>query len=356
MENFEKLVSGNAKIQSYFFMGAFFAVTILSFFILKPFLIPFVLAVVFAIFFKEFYFKILKFFKNKASLSSFVMILMILLLILVPLTFISIKIFSQASEMYVNLDTNGGGFVEAIKDFSHQSFNKVSRYLGAEGSNQVLSADFDRYIKQGADWILSNFSAFFSSLALFIFNIAIFVIMLYYIFKHGAALKEFAVRLSPLSDKKDMKIIDRLEQSINSILRSSVVIALIQGILAGIGFTIFGVPQPALWGLLAGICAFIPGFGTSLVLIPVIIYLGVFGSLVNTIGMAIWGIFAVGLVDNFFAPWLMSKGSNIHPFLILLSVLGGLIFFGPIGFLLGPLTLSLLLTLFEIYFIEAQAN
>ena len=356
MDNFEKIVSGNAKFQSYFFLALFLAAIFVSFLVLKPFIIPFILAIVFAVSFKHFYFKILNFFGKREALSSLVTVFLILLLILTPLALIGMKVFSQASQVYVSLDANGSGFIGSIKDFSQQAINNLFDYFNLGDSTQIFSADLDKYLKQGTSWILSNFSSIFSSFSFFIFNIAIFIIMLYYLFKYGVVLKRLAVKLSPLPNQKDSKIIERFEKAINSIMKGSIIIALIQGIIAGLGFTIFGLPQPALWGSLAAISALIPGVGTSLILVPAIIYLGVFGTLPDALGLLIWGALAVGLVDNFLAPRLLSQGSKIHPFLIFLSVLGGLIFFGPIGFLVGPLSLSLLLSLFEIYFLDVSPS
>ena len=78
------------------------------------------------------------------------------------------------------------------------------------------------------------------------------------------------------------------------------------------------------------------------------------GSTGPAIGLTIWALTAVGLIDNMLGPKLIESGIRIHPLLILLSALGGIAFFGPIGFLLGPLTLSLLFSLFETYFSLAK--
>ena len=126
--------------------------------------------------------------------------------------------------------------------------------------------------------------------------------------------------------------------------------ALIQGILTAVGFTFFGIPNATLWGSVAAITALIPGIGTALVLLPAILYLYFSGETLFAVGLLLWGMTAVGLVDNFLGPKLASYGMRLHPFLILLSVFGGVGFFGPLGFLLGPLVLSLLFALIEIYF------
>jgi predicted PurR-regulated permease PerM len=104
-----------------------------------------------------------------------------------------------------------------------------------------------------------------------------------------------------------------------------------------------------LWGSFAVVAALIPGFGTALVIVPGVIYLFFASTTLHAIGLLIWGILGVGLIDNYLGPLLVNRGVHIHPFLILLSVMGGLVFFGPIGFIAGPLLVALLFALLEIY-------
>jgi predicted PurR-regulated permease PerM len=132
-------------------------------------------------------------------------------------------------------------------------------------------------------------------------------------------------------------------------MKGSLFIALIQGCLTGIGFAIAGVPNPALWGSVAMISALIPGIGTSLVLIPGILFLFGTGHPGPGFGLLAWGALAVGLIDNFLSPKLLGRGTNLHPLFILFSVMGGLALFGPLGFLFGPLVLSLWSALISIY-------
>ena len=172
---------------------------------------------------------------------------------------------------------------------------------------------------------------------------------LFYLLRDGRKLKNDIVMLSPLADNYDEKIFLKLRQAIRSIVLGSLVVGLVQGILTGIGFYLFGVPNPALWGSFAVIAALIPGIGTSLVIVPGIIYLFFVTSHLQALGMFIWGLVAVGLVDNFLGPMLVNRGVRVHPFLILLSVIGGLAYFGPIGFIAGPLVVALLVALLEIY-------
>jgi predicted PurR-regulated permease PerM len=172
--------------------------------------------------------------------------------------------------------------------------------------------------------------------------------------RDGQKLKAAVVSLSPLSDADNEFIARKLERAINSAVKGNILIALIQGVLTTAGFLIFGVPSALLWGSLAAIAALIPGIGTALVLAPAIVFLFLAGEMVSGIGLTLWGMTAVGLIDNFLGPKFVGRGVQLHPLIILLSVLGGVGFFGPIGFLLGPLIISLLFALIDIYFANSK--
>jgi predicted PurR-regulated permease PerM len=173
---------------------------------------------------------------------------------------------------------------------------------------------------------------------------------LYYLLKDGYKLKNYLLALSPLDDSNNNFIINRIRLAVFSVVKGNLLIGLIQGTLTGIGFALFGVPNPVLWGGVASIAALIPSIGTAIVITPAIIFLFVSGNNVGAGGLLVWGIIVVGLVDNFLGPKLVGSSMRLHPLVTFLAVLGGLAFFGPLGILLGPLVLSIFLVLVEIYF------
>jgi predicted PurR-regulated permease PerM len=189
----------------------------------------------------------------------------------------------------------------------------------------------------------------FSSIAFFSLNAFLFFISLFYLLRDGSGFKKAIISASPLSDSDDEAVFTRLENAVNSVIKGSLTIAVIQGTLVTLGFLVFGIPNSFLWGTLATVTALIPGLGTALVLGPGIIYLFLTGSQVAAFGLLIWGISAVGLIDNLIGPKLIGKNIQIHPLVILLAVLGGLAFFGPLGIFLGPLSAALFFSFLEIY-------
>jgi predicted PurR-regulated permease PerM len=152
-----------------------------------------------------------------------------------------------------------------------------------------------------------------------------------------------------LFDTHDKLILSKISAAVVSVVRGQLMIGLIQGVLTGVGFWIFGVSHPVIWGAVAAVASLIPAIGTSFVNIPAIIFLLATGQLYQGLGLLVWAAVAVGFVDNLVGPYLINRGVKIHPFLVLISVLGGISFFGPIGFIAGPVVLSLLFALLELY-------
>lgn len=205
------------------------------------------------------------------------------------------------------------------------------------------------YVTGALEWLVSHVGTAFASVLGIFLRVLIFMMALYYFLKEGMKLEKVLIKKSPLHDDDAATILNQLKRTISSVVKGSLAIACIQGALAGVGFLIFGVPNAALWGVSTAVAALIPGVGTSLVLGPAIIYLFITGSLWQAVGMLLWSVFLVGLIDNFLAPRLMGKGAMLHPLVILLSVLGGIALYGPVGIFLGPLTISFLFAVFTVY-------
>lgn len=339
----------NRKSQLRFLLILLAGALLLAFFIFSPFLAPLSLAAVFAVVLQPLHKALLRQFRNREALAALTAVLIAVICILVPLTLIGTQIFGEAGQLYNSLVESGNQknlIATAIHDLG-QKFARI--YPGSETFFNSLSADLDVYAKRSLEWLISHLGAALSSISALVLDLFIFFVALYYLLRDGQKLKRELIVLSPLEDTDDEMVFGSLESAVNSVVKGSLTIALIQGALSAVGFTIFGIPSSVLWGTVAAIAALIPGIGTALVIIPAVIYLFVSGHIPQAIGLLIWGTLAVGLIDNFLGPRLMGKGMRLHPLLVLLAVLGGVAFFGPIGVFLGPLTLSLLFAFIKIY-------
>ncbi|MEK9195663.1 MAG: AI-2E family transporter [Patescibacteria group bacterium] len=339
------------KSELYFLIFLLIGILVLTFFIFKPFLYALILAMVFATVFKPLHRRMLIITHQKRSLAALLATVSVLIIVIAPIAFLGMQVFRETTQLYVVLTQNGGA-----ANLSHGLQNAVGSLQRFIPVPIEFSFDLNQYARQGLSWLLGQLGPFFANVTKAMLGTFIFLVALYYLFKDGKKLKKTVIALSPLQDNHDEAIFNKLVMAVNSVIKGSLAVAMVQGILTAVGFTIFGVPHAALWGSVAAIAALIPGIGTALVLLPAILYLFFIGDVFFAIGLFLWGMIAVGLVDNFLGPKLIERGVQLHPFLILLSILGGIGFFGPIGFLLGPLVLSLLFALFEVYFIVSKEH
>jgi len=339
------------KIQDYFFFTLLAVALVLSFIIFLPFLTPILLAVVVATVFYPLHKKISKWVaKGNVSsyLSSFISMVIILAIVIIPLSLISIKISMEAKSVYEYYSL-GGGDIPVIEQINQSVHSLIQKVIPGAQTSISDSVNVKTYITGLAKSIFANIDSIFSSVAKIFFELIIFVLALFYLLKDGLSLRKHLVKISPLADGQDEAIIHKMNNAVMSVIRGTLLVALIQGILTGIGFMFTGVPNPALWGATAMIASLIPGFGTSLVLVPAIVFLLIKGNVLAGIILIIWSSLAVGLIDNFLGPKLMSGGTGIHPIILLLSVVGGVSFFGPVGFLAGPLLISFVMSLISVY-------
>lgn len=333
------------RIQIWFFIVFILAVITLSFFIFLPYLSVLFLALVFSIIFNPLYEWFLRHFGGKGTTASLLTVLAVLLVIVGPVSFFGTLLFQEVSDLYREIVGNSGNAGLS------QSFNFLEAQLGRimPGVNIQIGSDATEYLRQGLSWILDNLSIFFGGFLRIAFGLFLMLLALFYFLRDGKKFIEALIRLSPLSDDSDEKIMQKIVVAVNSVVRGHLVIGIIQGFLSGVGFAIFGMPSPILWGTVAAVASLAPTVGTSLVLVPAISFLFLTGHALSAIGLLVWGVLAVGLIDNMLGPILIERGVKIHPFLILLSALGGLSFFGPVGFLAGPVVLALLFALLDMY-------
>lgn len=339
----------NPKPQFYFLLALLAGTTILSFYILRPFVSVFVLAVVFAVVFQPIYRKILKYSFNHEAAAAFLTVITVVAIILTPLAFLGERIFNELRQLYISLVEDGGK--DNVISILNGLLDNFRNYFLLP---QAFSINIGQYLKEGLHWLLQNLGALFSNFASILVSCFIFLVSFYYLLKDGMKLKQAIIKYSPLADIEDEMVLDKLELAVSSVVKGNFVIAFTQGFLTAAGFMIFNVPNAILWGAVAAIASLIPSVGTSLVFIPAIIFMFMKGNLFSAAGLLLWGMLAVGMIDNFLGPKLISRGMKLHPLLILFSVFGGLIFFGPIGFILGPIVLSFLFALMHIYFYAAN--
>lgn len=324
--------------EKYFILGLLLLTFIFSFFIFQPFWIVLVLGASFAIVLSPIH-KWLQKIKIPNGIAAFITVLMFMLVLIVPVFSISSTIFNESQNVYYGVVANGniGTFLNSVE-------SRVNEVLpsGVAFSIQEVTSTFISYIT-------SNIASIFNTSLSALMSLVLLFLSIFYFLKDGKNWKKEIMQLSPISDENDKKIIDKLTRTVNGVIVGYIMIGLIQGALMWIGLSIFNVPNAAFWGLVAAIAALIPPFGTGVVTVPAVIYLFLSGHTLPALGLLAWGAVIVGTMDNFLDPYIVGKKTELPPFLILFSVLGGIALLGPVGILIGPITISTLHTLILIY-------
>ncbi|MFZ1987536.1 MAG: AI-2E family transporter [Minisyncoccia bacterium] len=343
------------RVQVYFLFACLAVAATFTFFVFRPFLVTLALAAIFSVVLHPLYARILRSLGTKRALAALITLLIACIGIITPLAFIGTRVVAESQYLYSSLIENGNGAdLKTITTYIGQSIEPI--IPGASAYGDILSNSITTYAKQGLEWFIQHLGTAFSSVAGLLLRLFIFLMALYYFLKEGSNIRKAVVSWSFLEDTDDNIVLDRLSRTINSVVKGTLTIALIQGILTTIGFTLFGIPNAVIWGVGASIGALIPGIGTSLIIIPGIIFLFATGNTYGALGLLAWGVVVVGLIDNFLSPKLIGRGAQMNPLITLLSVLGGIAFFGAAGIFLGPITLSLLVALLSIYSTSTRAG
>jgi len=343
------------KIRYYFLLTLLILSGSVAAWILKPYMITLLMSVIFAVALFPLYTYFLKKLNNRTSLASLTTLLLVTIAIVSILTFIGSRVFGEAQQVYVSLIGNGDTpnltyMSESVGTISENFIPGSKAYISQVGS------EINTYAKQALEWSFGKVGSVFSRVTALIVQFFIFLIALYYTFKHGTAMRARIINWSPLIDSKDDELLKKISVAVVSVVRGAIGTAVIQGIVACFGFLIFGVPNPFLWGIVTIFTALIPNIGTSLVLVPALLYLLFTGDTTAALGLGIWAVLAVGSIDNIVRPYLSGKGTNLNPLITLLSVFGGLSLFGISGVLLGPIAISIFFAIFTVFTESLQKN
>ena len=343
-----KTTPAQAQIAKWFFILVSIATLYLSWKIVEPFVIVLITAAVFATVLSPLYERLKKHLKGP-RISAGVVLLIFTLCVIVPIGLVGALVTDQAIGLANSIAENGVGFEisESLETlpFYDQIPETFREQLDAFEVEAVALSLVRKVGEVGAGAAVNGVLA----VGQFAFGLFLFYLALFMFLVQRKEIHSFLLSMSPFEDRLDDEIMDRLSSTVRRVMFGALLVALIQGTLAGLGMAITGVPGALLWGAVTIVAAQVPMIGPSLVLGPAIIYLLITGNYVGAGFLLVWSIVAVGLVDNVISPMLIGGNTKLPEVFILIFILGGLQLFGAIGFILGPTILVALVVLVEIY-------
>lgn len=333
----------------------FAAITILTLYfaylIIKPYLVQIFLAFVLFFISKPFYHGLAWLLRGNRTLAALLTCLVLGLLITLPLFALINIIAKQALELYSSVG-NGLKSDHVWQQISGK-WDFVRSYVENIGLPLPEQANLEQVLQNTLTWvsqfIYNNAISLVRGFTSYFLNLLLILFLAFFMFLEGDAFIEQITRLSPLDEAHNQEILQVTENTIKATLWGSLIVALVQGVLGGVGFFLFRVPEPVFWGAMMTVASILPVVGPFSIWVPGVIYLYFRGDLGPALGLFLYGFLIVSTVDNVLRPLLIKRGQSTSTVLIFLSILGGVTYFGMVGFILGPLLLSFLLSLLRIY-------
>lgn len=276
-------------------------------------------------------------------ISSGLTVFAVFLLLIVPVSLITWLIVRDMTQLVGRLSV--ASVEEQLFTFlvwSSETFGfpaEVDERTGRELLMEVIPS----IQAQLASWIPRALE----STAIFLLGLIITIIVTYYALLNGRAFLVRLKRVSPMMTPLEDRFLKEAKATVDGVIWGQVAAAIIQGVLGWIAFFAAGLPNAFFWGFVMAVLSFLPLLGAFLVWGPAAILLFATGQTWLGVGMLLWGAVVISSVDNIIRPMVIGKSAALHPLLAFVGVLGGLIAFGIMGFLLGPLVLSLLAVVFN---------
>jgi predicted PurR-regulated permease PerM len=336
-----------------FFFALFSLILYGAFLVLMPFLTAITWAVILTILVYPLYAWLLQRMRGRASLAALTVIAVITLLVIAP----GIELVRFLSEETILL-------VQSLRSLLEEEGKQ--EWLAKPWVQQLVSwwylvsfrltdfnIDWKAILAQGAQAsskvLVGQVKGIAQNVLVFTVNVIVALITLFFLLRDG---KEFIRRLQgllPMDREHQQRLFKNIVDAVLAVVHGSFVVAMVQGLLAGLAYYFLGVPFAVLWGVVTAFVSLLPVGGSTLVSIPATIYLFLQGETIRAFVLLAWSLGIVGTVDNILKPLLIGNRLGLPVLFLFFGILGGLALFGAVGIILGPVIFALLRALLDLY-------
>lgn len=303
------------------------------------------------------YKKINKKILNK-SISIIFSLFIIVLIILIPFSFLVFEITQQGYYFYNSL--SGDIAKGALLGFGCTSADSEVCLLLNQAEKfsleQLSKFGLDKQIQKFLPVLEEKITKFILSIPLIIAQIFLMLVISFFIMKDWDHILKKIGDLLPMRTKTKERLVTQFEEITHTVIYAQLFVALVQGIIATVGFYILGVPFPLILGVVVAFCALIPAIGTAIIWVPASLFLilsGYFSHnswiLIKGVILFFYGLLIISTIDNILLAKIVHAKSKVNPIIVIIGVIGGAKMFGIVGIFIGPILLPLLITYFETF-------
>lgn len=339
----------NGKLEQYSFLLLLVVITVLFFYLLKPFFAPVFWACAISLLFHPVQMRLMRRWGKRPSLTALLTLLICVVVVVIPVLLILMSFVKEGAALYTRIEA-GEIDLQAYLDRIQTALPFLQR---VQDWLQIDMTALEQQATSGA-LAVSGFAArnaflLGQSTFNFFLMLGLMLYMTFFLLRDGSRLVELIVRALPLGDERERLLFAKFAEVTRATVKGNLVVALVQGALGGIIFWILGIPGPLLWGVGMAVLSLIPAVGAALIWLPYSIYLFATGAFASGLILLIYGIAVIGLADNLLRPLLVGRDTKLPDWLVLLSTLGGLVMFGINGFVIGPLIAAVFIVFWQIF-------
>jgi predicted PurR-regulated permease PerM len=299
------------------------------------------------------YLRLLRLFGGRPPLAALATLLLVLTLILAPLLAV---LGAGANEALRMTESVGPRLTQLIKEPTvvEAQLQRVPGYAYVAPYREQILTKLGELVGGASAFLFDVLSATTRATAVFVFHAFVLLYAMYFFLTGGPALLAGVLAYAPLADVDKQRMLEKFVSVTRATIKGTLLIGVAQGFLGGLAFWAAGIEGPIFWGTIMTVLSIIPGVGGALVWVPAVIIMAASGQWWQAAALAAFLALVVGSIDNLLRPRLVGRDTQLHELLIFLSTLGGLMFFGASGFILGPVLAALFVTVWEMFGIAFQ--
>ncbi len=315
---------------------------------IRQFLVTLLLAAIFAGMAQPLYRRLLRVCRQRRPAASILTLMILTVVVVIPFGMFVGVVTSQA----IHIAENAYPWIEnqlRQPDTIDQWIERLPFAERLQPYQDFIVTKVGQAAEAIGAYVVRQLAAAGSKTVTFLFLLFVMLYAMFYFLIDGPRMLDRILYYMPLATEDEDRLMERFASVTRATIKGTLVIGVLQGALGGLGLWVVGIGGAVFWGTVMMVLSIIPGVGTALVWIPAVVYLLSGGHVVEAVGLTTWCVVVVGMVDNVLRPRLVGRDTKMPDIVILVSTLGGIVFFGAVGILIGPIIAALFLTCWELY-------
>ncbi|MFH1500710.1 MAG: AI-2E family transporter [archaeon] len=321
------------------FLGIAIVLAVLVILVVRPIAAAIVGGLLLGYMFYPIYKYVLKVVKEK-NVSAFIVVVLTVIIIFLPFWFLFPLVAREIFSIYT---------MSQQIDFLSIINTILPQLSGDEALTRELVILFNNFVSKFANLIISEFSDTLLNLPNILLQMVVVLFVFFFTMRDAEKLKGYIKSLSPFNKRVEEEVSQQFKDITNSVIYGFVVAGIIQGLLTGVALFVLGVDNALLLTVLAILAGIFPLIGSWLIWFPVTVYLFFTGRVAAAIGLLIYGAIFVSSLDNFIRPYIVAKKVHLSSAIVFIGMIGGLIVFGILGLIIGPLIISYFMVILDAY-------